>query len=47
MAAHELSLEQEELPAQAVLLLQLGANLLADPESGQVQIYGIPRESDW
>jgi Ser/Thr protein kinase RdoA (MazF antagonist) len=47
MAAHELSLEQEELPAQAVLLLQLGANVLADPESGQVQLYGIPRESGW
>jgi Ser/Thr protein kinase RdoA (MazF antagonist) len=45
LAAHELSLEQEELPVQAVLLLQLGVNLLADPESGQVQLYGIPRES--
>ena len=37
MAAHELSLEQEELPAQAVLLLQLGVNILADPESGQAR----------
>jgi len=45
MAAHELSLEQEELPAQAVILLQLGANILADPESGQVQLYGFPQES--
>ena len=47
MAAHELSLEQEELPAQAVLLLQLGVNILANPDSGQFQLYGIPRESGW
>ncbi len=47
MAAHELSLEQDELPAQAVLLLQLGVNLLADPDSAQVELYGIRRESAW
>ena len=47
MAAHELSLEHEELPAQAVLLLQLGANILADPDSGQFQLYGLPREFGW
>jgi Ser/Thr protein kinase RdoA (MazF antagonist) len=47
MAAHELSLEQEELPTQAVLLLQLGVNMLADPESAQAQLYSITRECSW
>ncbi len=47
MAAHEWSFEQEELPAQAVLLLQLGVNILANPDSAQFQLYGIPRESGW
>ncbi len=44
LAAHECSLEQEKLPAQTVLLLQLGVNLLADPDSGQIQLYGLSRE---
>ena len=43
LAAHELSLEQEDISVQAVLLLQIGMNLLADPESGQTNLYGIPR----
>ena len=45
LAAHELSLEQEDISVQAVLLLQIGMNLLADPESGQTNLYGIPREA--
>jgi hypothetical protein len=44
MSAHELSLEQEELSTQAVLLLQIGANILADPDSGQLLLYGLPQE---
>jgi aminoglycoside phosphotransferase (APT) family kinase protein len=44
LAAHELSLEQEDISVQAVLLLQIGMNLLTDPESGQMNLYGIPRE---
>jgi hypothetical protein len=28
-----------------VLLLQIGMNLLADSESGQQNLYGIPREA--
>jgi aminoglycoside phosphotransferase (APT) family kinase protein len=47
LAAHELSLEQEQLSTQAVLLLQLGANILADPVSAQVQLYGIPQDLKW
>ncbi len=46
-AAHEWSFEREELPAEAVLLLQLGVNILANPDSAQFQLYGIPRESGW
>ncbi len=45
LAAHELSLEQEDISVQAVLLLQIGMNLLADPESGQTNLYGIPSEA--
>ncbi len=40
-AAHELSLEREVLPTQAVLLLQLGANLLADTCRGRLGFYGL------
>ena len=42
-SAYELAFEAHQLPAPAVLLLQLGANLVADPASGQVHLYGIPR----
>jgi Ser/Thr protein kinase RdoA (MazF antagonist) len=34
----------ERLAGRAVVLLQVAANLLAEPASGQVQLYGIPRE---
>jgi hypothetical protein len=43
-ASHERCAEQEELPAQAVILLQLSANLLADPLLGQVHLYGVAPE---
>jgi aminoglycoside phosphotransferase (APT) family kinase protein len=40
--AYELSVERDELPVQAVLLLQIASNLLADPDRGQTHLYGIP-----
>ena len=42
-SAYELAFEADQLPAPAVLLLQLGANLLDDTATGQVHLYGIPR----
>jgi Ser/Thr protein kinase RdoA (MazF antagonist) len=41
--AFEAAHQSDTLPAQAVLLLQVSANLLADPESAQLQFYGIPQ----
>ena len=41
--AYEVSQAANTMPAQSVLLLQVSANLLADPESAQVQFYGIPQ----
>ena len=38
----EMTQERSTLPSQAVLLLQVAANLLEDPTSAQVQFYGIP-----
>ncbi len=32
----------EQLPGPSVILLQLSANLLEDPERGRAQLYGIP-----
>ena len=32
------------LPAPSVLLLQVSANILADPRAGQTQFYGIIQE---
>src|SRR5262249_23605817 len=43
-ASYELCAEREDLPPQAVLLLQVSTNLLTDPVLGQVHLYGIPRE---
>jgi aminoglycoside phosphotransferase (APT) family kinase protein len=42
--SYEISGELEVLPTQAVILLQISANLLADPMLGQTYLYGIPRE---
>ena len=41
-SAFEISQEAERVPGRAVILLQLSANLLAEPELGQMQLYGIP-----
>jgi hypothetical protein len=41
-SAYEISQESERLSALAVVLLQVSVNLLADPEHGQVHLYGIP-----
>jgi hypothetical protein len=41
-SAYEISAESDHLFGQPVLLLQISANLLADPELGQVQLFGIP-----
>jgi hypothetical protein len=43
-SAYEIGPELEDLTPQAVTLLQISANLLADPDTGQVQLYGIPPE---
>jgi Ser/Thr protein kinase RdoA (MazF antagonist) len=40
-AAYELSAQEEQIPAQAVILMQLSANILAGPELGQALLYGI------
>lgn len=40
--AYETAAVANAMPAQAVLLLQVSANLLADPGSAQVQFYGVP-----
>jgi aminoglycoside phosphotransferase (APT) family kinase protein len=40
--ASELSHQADQLAGRAVILLQLSANLLTEPELGQLQLYGIP-----
>jgi Ser/Thr protein kinase RdoA (MazF antagonist) len=42
-AAFERSLFEETLPAQAVILLQVSANVLADRELARLHLFGIPR----
>jgi aminoglycoside phosphotransferase (APT) family kinase protein len=39
----EMTQERSSLPAEAILLLQISANLLQDPRSAQVKFYGIPQ----
>ncbi|HYV46117.1 MAG TPA: phosphotransferase [Myxococcaceae bacterium] len=39
----EMTQERSKLPSQAILLLQIAANLLEDPGAAQVQFYGIPQ----
>jgi hypothetical protein len=41
-SAYEMAFGAHVLPATSVLLLQISANLLADPGLAQVQLYGIP-----
>jgi len=43
-SAYELAHAADELPALSVLLLQVAANLLADPETAQVELYGLLAE---
>jgi aminoglycoside phosphotransferase (APT) family kinase protein len=38
----EVTVGAGRLEGRPVLLLQIGANLLAEPERGQIQLYGIP-----
>jgi Ser/Thr protein kinase RdoA (MazF antagonist) len=44
-AAFERSAFEDTLPAQAVILLQLSANLLADRELARFHLFGIPRRT--
>jgi aminoglycoside phosphotransferase (APT) family kinase protein len=41
-AALELSAEEDELPTQTVILLQVSAHLLADPRRARSGLYGLP-----
>lgn len=43
-SAYEMAQMSMQLPVPSVLLLQAAANLLADPESGQVHLYGLFQE---
>ena len=43
-SAYEMAVTAQALPTSSALLLQISANLLADPETGQVQLYGIIQE---
>jgi hypothetical protein len=40
-SAYEAAVEADRLPGESVILLQLAANVLADPVRAQVQLYGI------
>jgi hypothetical protein len=44
-SAYEILSESARLSSHAVILLQISANLLADPGRGQIHLYGIPRGS--
>ena len=41
-SAYELSSGAERLHGQPAMLLQIAANLLAEPERAQIELYGIP-----
>lgn len=43
-SAYEFAQNAQSLPVGSVLLLQLSANLLTDPETAQVQLYGLFQE---
>jgi hypothetical protein len=40
-SAYEAAAEADRLPAVSVILMQLGANVLAEPERARVQLYGL------
>lgn len=44
-SAYEISQESSRISARSVVLLQLSANLLADPAQAQARLYGIPSSS--
>ncbi|HEX8179666.1 MAG TPA: phosphotransferase [Pyrinomonadaceae bacterium] len=44
-SAYEMAMSAQALPVTSVLLLQISANLLADPDAGQVQLYGLLQET--
>lgn len=44
-SAYEMAQSARDLPARSVLLLQISANILADPQAGQVQLYGLFQEA--
>jgi hypothetical protein len=41
-SAYEISSGSDRLAGPSVVLLQIAANLLAEPERGQIELYGIP-----
>jgi aminoglycoside phosphotransferase (APT) family kinase protein len=41
-SAYEISSGSDSLAGPPVVLLQIAANLLAEPERGQIELYGIP-----
>lgn len=43
-SAYEMAMSAQALPVPSVLLLQISANLLDDPETAQIQLYGIFQE---
>ncbi|MDT5295742.1 MAG: hypothetical protein QOJ76_2622 [Acidobacteriota bacterium] len=43
-SAYEMASNAQQLPVPSVLMLQISANILADPATGQVQLYGIFKE---
>jgi hypothetical protein len=43
-SAYEMAMSAPTLPVSSVLMLQVSANILADPQTGQTQFYGIIQE---
>jgi hypothetical protein len=41
-SAYEISSGSDSLAGPPVVLLQIAANLLVEPERGQIELYGIP-----
>jgi hypothetical protein len=43
-SAYEHAAAAAQLPGRSVVLLQISANLIAEPQQGRVELYGIPEE---
>lgn len=43
-SAYEMAMNAQTLPVTSVLMLQVSANILADPRAGQTEFYGIIQE---